>query len=487
MKKLIALFTLMATTAHALPPSGGSEREPLPRLLITTDNPINAQKKVDGRMKVYDSGSADAPCSYDGTIGIKWRGNSSLSFDQKKYTLETRDADGHDLDATLLGMPAESDWVLLAPYNDISMLRDVFAFDLWNQMGHWAPRTRLCEVEVNGEYMGIYALSERIKRSPNRVNIAKLKPADTTGRELTGGYIVRIDAFDQDDVTFTSKVKGLQTAQQFGGFPGFGGFGGLPAPGVCTWTVCYPKKKNLQPEQLAYIEDYIDHMEQSFQQENYTDPKQGYAQWIDVASFVDYFIHTELSLNADGFKRSTYFYKDKDQADGTRSKLVAGPVWDYNLAFGNCNFCSAADVEAWVYEGCETNPTPVFWKLLAADPAFMQAVRKRYGELRRTLLSQERIDRFFDSHAALLAEAKDRHFAKYANLFSKPQAAEPSPQGGAPFGFPPVFGSFATFNPVAMFAAYTVASYDEEIATVKKWFAQRLAFLDSHWLAVKND
>ena len=310
----------------------------LPRIVITTDSPINAQKKVDGRMKVYDSRATDAACSYDGCIGIKWRGNSSLSFDQKKYTLELRDDAGKDRDVSLLGMPKESDWVLLAPYNDISMLRDPFAFQLWRDMGHWAPRTSYCEVSVNGEYMGIYILSESIKRGPDRVNISKLKKSDTTGRELTGGYIVRVDAFDQDDATFTSAVKGIQTAfaapeggfgggfPAFGPFPGFNrdslpmfpmfpSFGGfnpdsLPANftppfggdgereevlpsfggvgggfGTVTWTVYYPKKKNLQPQQMDYIHRYIDQVEQSFQQGNYQ-------QWIDLPSFVDYFIHT---------------------------------------------------------------------------------------------------------------------------------------------------------------------------------------------------
>ncbi|MCR5197950.1 MAG: CotH kinase family protein [Prevotella sp.] len=519
----------------------------LPLVNITTSSAINAQKKVQGTMKVTNS---DATCCYDGSIGIKWRGNSSLSFDQKKYTLELRDDAGNDRDASLLGMPAESDWVLLAPYNDISMLRDPFAFQLWRDMGHWAPRTSYCEVSVNGEYMGIYILSESIKRGPDRVNISKLKKSDVSGRELTGGYIVRVDAFDQDDATFTSAVKGIQTAfaapeTGFGGgfpafgpfpgfnrdslpmfpmFPGFGGFnpdslpanftppfggdgGGFPgfgtfnpdslptnftppfggngeweetlpsfggvgggfspfggvgggfSPfggvgggfGTVTWTVYYPKKKNLQPQQMDYIHRYIDQVEQSFQQGNYQ-------QWIDLPSFVDYFIHTELSLNADGYKRSAYFYKDKDAADGTVSKLQAGPVWDYNLAFGNCNFCSANDPEAWVYEGCYTNPTPAFWKQLAEDADFMKAVKKRYAELRRSLLSQERINDYIDHVARQLGEAKERHFAKYSNLFGDGWA-----------------------NPAAMFAAYTVTSYEEEIATLKMWFATRLAFLDSQW------
>ena len=451
----------------------------LPIILIHTDTVVTAQAKVAGTMKVINrakglNSETDAPTDYDGRIGIKLRGNSSLSFAQKKYTLKTWDQEGNDLNVSLLGMPAESDWVLLAPYNDISLVRDVFAFNMWTEMGHWAPRTQMCEVKVNGEYQGVYIFCEKIKRGKNRVDIAKLKQDDVEGRELTGGYIVRVDAFDEGDATFPSKVKGIPEG---GGGGWFWGAPGGPNTTV-TWTVYHPKKAKLQPRQMAYIQDYIDRVEQSFQGPDWSDPDKGYARYVDVPSFVDYFIHTELSLNADGFKRSSYFYKDKDAADGTEARLVGGPVWDYNLAYGDCNFCNANDVNAWVYEGCTTNPTPAFWKKLTTDPAFMQAVRERYAQLRRTIISQESINAFFDSYAQLLDEAKDRHYAKYNDLFvDKSNQQEQAPGGGWPW-WP---GGGGNFNPTTFFAAYTVGSYAEEIQTVKAWFQKRLAFLDSHW------
>ena len=452
----------------------------LPIVIIHTDDAINAEAKVRGRMQVVchpegkRNSTTDKTFDYDGFIGIKLRGNSSLSFEQKKYTVETQDAEGKDLKTPLLGMPAESDWVLLAPYNDISLLRDVFAFNLWREMDHWAPRTRLCEVCVNDEYAGVYVVSEKIKRDKERVDIAKLKASDIEGRELTGGYILRIDAFDEGDATFPSKVKGLYDSGGPGGFGGFGGFGGwpgMPANTTVTWTVCHPKKSKLKPEQKAYIQQFVDSMELSFQGLDSSNPSASYEQWIDVPSFVDYFIHTELSLNADGFKRSAYFFKDKDQADGIVSKMQAGPVWDYNLAYGNCNFCNANNVEAWVCDGCGTNPTPEFWKILSTDQKFMKQVRKRYAQLRQSVISFSAIDAFFDSHVVLLNEAKDRHFQKYANLFSDGK----NQQGWL---FPGMGGNA---NPVAFFAAYQVKSYQDEIQTVKGWFRKRLAFLDREW------
>ena len=500
----------------------------LPHISITADTALNAQKKVPAHMKTDD---------YDGSIGIKLRGNSSLSFNQKKYTIELRNEQGDDIDAPLLGMPTHSDWVLLAPYNDVSMVRDPLAFQLWRDMGHWGPRTKMVEVTFNGDYRGIYILSEAIKRGPERVDISKLKKTDIAGRDVTGGYLLRIDTYNADDATFPSKVPGIGD--------------GIMTSQI-TWSCIYPKKSKLQPEQLQYIEAFVDTVEQTIQADYFADPQRGYARYIDVPSFVDYFIHTELSLNADGYKRSAYFYKEKLHADGTGGKLVAGPVWDYNLAYGNCNFCNANKIDAWCFEGGNTQPTPALWQRLLQDPNFRKAVKQRYQQLRKGALSNRAIFGYIDRHARLLAPHLAKHFEKYPELLvseeQKKQAAQqpafggfgqmpfggfPMPQfdsipqfdfsrfpmprfdsipqfpGGFPMmpggfqmpeggfqmpeggfqmpegGFQMPEGGFAGFggfggggDMIGWFAAYRVSSYDEEIATLKQWLADRLAFLD---------
>ncbi len=454
------------------------------QVVITTSEELNAQKKVTAHMKTKD---------YDGPIGIKLRGNSSLGFNQKRYTIELRDDQGKELDAELFGMPAHSDWVLLAPYNDVSAVRDPLAFQLWRDMGHWAPRTRMVEVTVDGDYRGIYILSEAIKRGKERVNIDKMKKSNTAGRDVTGGYLLRIDTFNDDDATFTSKVPGIGK--------------GIMSSEV-IWSCIYPKKKKLQPEQFAYIQNYIDTVEQVIQSEGFADPVKGYARYIDVPSFVDYFIHTELSLNADGYKRSAYFYKEKQNADGTGGKLVAGPVWDYNLAYGNCNFANANNLEAWCFEGASNNPTPALWQRLLQDPAFRKAVKVRYKALRKGVLSLKSLHDYIDGHTRLLAPYLNHHFEKYPELLvdstQKQQPTMPQFSGGFPpmeggfppmgggfppmdGGFPPMGGGFSGFNMVSMFAAYRVSSYDEEIKVLKQWLADRLAFLDRNIERFDND
>ena len=514
---------LAATMADVQAPSEDS----LPLITITTQTPLNAREKVGAMMKTV---------GYEGAIGIKLRGNSSLSFNQKKYTFETRNENGKDSVVSLLGLPAHSKWVLLAPYNDVSMMRDPLAFQLWRDMGHWGPRTVMCELMMDGEYRGIYILAEAIKRGEERVPISKLKKSDVSGRELTGGYMLRIDAYDENDVTFESKIPGI-------------GDGIMNSQ--ITWSIIYPKKDNLQPEQLAYIQNYVDTVEQVIQSDYFADPKKGYARYIDVPSFVDYFIHSELSLNADGYKRSAYFYKEKLHADGSGGKLCAGPVWDYNLAYGNCNFCNANNLEAWCFEGGNTNPTPAFWQRLLQDPAFRRAVKQRYFQLRKDVLSNQRLFQYIDNQAHLLAKSVDHHFETFPELLvseeRKQQLAEQQkqmeemqkqfeqmrsqgpqggfpqggfpmggfpqggfpqggfpmggfpqgdfpqggfpqggfPQGGFPMGGFPM-GDFQQggggfqFDAIGMFAAYRVSSYDEEIKILKQWLSDRLAFLDKN-------
>lgn len=489
MKQYLFLCIALAATVC----KASAQQKAVEQICITVDSMLNAQRKVKAHITMD---------GYDGPIGIKLRGNSSLGFNQKKYTIELRDEQGRDVEAPVLGMPAHSDWVLLAPYSDVSAVRDPLAFQLWRDMGHWGPRTRMVELTMNGEYRGIYILSEAIKRGKDRVDIAKLKKSDTKGRDVTGGYLLRIDSYNEDDATFTSKVPGI-------------GEGNMSSQVI--WSCIYPKKKNLQPEQFDYIRNYVDTVEQVIQSASFADPECGYARYIDVPSFVDYFIHTELSLNADGYKRSAYFYKEKQNADGTGGKLVAGPVWDYNLAYGNANFANADNPEAWNFEGASNNPTPAMWQRLLQDPAFRKAVKKRYKALRKDVLSNKTINAYIARHAKLLAPCIKRHFEKYPELlvteeekaqfkphsfgafpplgdFPMPDSIPPFPGGFLPLGdfpmpdsippfpggFSPMgeFGGFSAFNSVGMFAAYRVSSYDEEIETLKAWLANRLAFLD---------
>ena len=178
----------------------------LPLIIInTTETPeIYDEPRVPAHMGIVNNGAGqmnsifDPYNAYDGRIEIEIRGASSQMFPKKNYGFETQLEDGSNNNISLLGMPEENDWILHGPYADKSLLRNVLAYYMARRTGHYAPRTRLCELIVNDDYRGVYMLTERIKRDENRVDVAKLTPEDIEGDELTGGYILQIDRDNED-------------------------------------------------------------------------------------------------------------------------------------------------------------------------------------------------------------------------------------------------------------------------------------------------
>ncbi|GAI30264.1 unnamed protein product, partial [marine sediment metagenome] len=136
------------------------------------------------------------PPDFIGRAGLNIRGKSSTGFAKKQYHLETLDEYDGDKDVSILGFPAESDWVLQAPYSDKSLMRNFLAYKWSNDIGRYAVRTRFIELFLNtdgrgvsmSDYVGVYVLMEKIKQGENRVNITKLEPSDNAEPQITGGY-----------------------------------------------------------------------------------------------------------------------------------------------------------------------------------------------------------------------------------------------------------------------------------------------------------
>ncbi len=299
----------------------------LPLMVIDTQGQgIPDEPKIVAHMGLIDNGpgvinnASDAYNDYDGLIGIERRGSSSQSFPKLSYAVETRDDEGKDQDVSLLGMPEEEDWVLHGPYSDKSLIRNVLIFHMAAQTGRYASRTRFVELILNGDYRGVYVLMEKIKRDADRVDIAKLNPDEISGDDLTGGYIIKVD-----------KIEGTEVDGWFSPYP--------PVPGLdqrVRYQYHYPKPSDIVPEQQAYIQGVVAAFEDMMDSDQFADPVNGYARYIDVGSAVDFFLLNEVSRNVDGYRLSTFLYKDKDSVgDG---KLVFGPIWDFNLGFGNADY-----------------------------------------------------------------------------------------------------------------------------------------------------
>ena len=406
----------------------------LPLILLEVAGAIPDEPKASGRMKVIDNGpgavnrATDPATDYDGFIGIERRGSTSQDLAEKKpYAIELRDAFGAELDTSLLGMPREHDWILLAPYSDKTLVREAFIYSLGDRIMEYAPRVRFCEVLLNGQYQGVYVLAEKIKRDPGRVDIAKLNPTENTGDDLTGGYIIKIDK-----VTGGNVVDGWVSSQSTPTF----------------YQYHYPQTEDITPAQKEYIKGVFDRFEQVMTGSGFANPLTGYPSIIDVNTFVDYLIINELSRNVDGYRLSTYMYKDKDSND---PKLKMGPIWDYNITLGNADYCEGGSTTGFAYNfNLVCGPgIPFWWDRLLQDPAFKFRIGTRWQQLRTGVMSTAALMQRIDSLTALIQEPAVRNFDRYQ-----------------------ILGVYIWPN------SYVGGNYAAEISFLKSWLVSRLEFLD---------
>lgn len=378
----------------------------------------------------------DPANNYNNKISIEKRGSSSQMFPKKSYSFETQDILGNNNNVSLIDLPVENDWVLYAPYSDKSLMRNVLTYKLGKEMMVYAPRTQFCEVLLNDEYIGIYVLTEKIKRDNDRVDIAKLDADDLAGDSLTGGYIVKIDK-----ITGGSNIGWTSPYAPTNG----------PTEQI-NFLFHYPKDNDIQPAQAAYIENYITNFENALNGPNFEDPIIGYTPFIKDKSFIDFFILNELSKNVDGYRISSFLYKDKESKGG---KLKMGPLWDFNIAFGNSNYCDGELTTGWQKDfnnTCQSgNMVPFWWNRLLQDTTFANKLKCRWEDKRSGPLHLDSIYNTIDSFATYLNAAQQRNFITWNTL-----------------------GTYIWPN------NYVGNTYQEEINYLKSWISFRLNWMDNN-------
>jgi len=307
----------------------------LPEIEVNTSGAeINSEEKVLGTLSVVGDAT-----DYQGFCGLKFRGQSSLSYPKKSYTLEIWDESGEDADpdVEILGFPIDEDYVLYGPFHDKTGMKNYYTYTLARSLGRWAPKARFVGLTVNGVHHGLYVLTEKIKRDKHRVAVQK----DPKDGSTDHGYLWKADKADEDEAK-TDKGR----------------------------VFVYPKKPTEAQIQFLskLLEDFSDSIPIG------ADPMVGYPAFIDVQSFHDEWILQQLAGNPDAFHSSSYFSRD---AGG---KIVAGPIWDLNLGYGNAPG-SVDGITGWL------TPTKSWWIKLSADSTFVNGLIVRYHELRKTKLS----------------------------------------------------------------------------------------------------
>jgi len=363
----------------------------IPQIVINTNGAtIVDDPKIIAEISISEEGII----SYNGKIGIEIRGASSQMFPKKSYGLETRDSNNQDLDVSLLGLPEEEDWILYAPYTDKSLMRNMLTYDLSRDLGQYASRSVFVELTINNEYKGVYVFMEKLKRDALRIDINKLKPDENSGEAVTGGYILKIDKTAGNNAGGGGYNNQNSFVSQY--TPNYGS-----SQAKIHFLYEYPDAVDITSEQKTYISSYISNFEDALKGDNFQDPNSGYATYIDVPSFIDFFLINELSNNVDGYRISTYMHKDKNK------KLKMGPIWDFNLAFGNADYCSGGDSNVWAYKfnercGGDGWLVPFWWNRLMQDPAYVAQVKQRWAELRSNTFSEAAIMEKLDSYRGIL-------------------------------------------------------------------------------------
>ena len=358
----------------------------LPIVVIETDNHVTIpdEPKVLGTMKIiwHQDGSRNYLSdinnpdflNYDGRIGIERRGSSSQNLPKKPYGLETLLSDDvTNNNVSILGMPKENDWVLNSLAFDQTGMRDVISYELSENLGQYAPRRVYCEVVINDNYQGLYVFMEKIKADDGRVNIDK-----------DGGYITKADRADNGDPTAWT-------------MPCYGGWWG-----GTTFVHHYPKPEDITTAQHNYIKSVFFNLADQSHIYN-TSIEDGIPSIIDISSFVDFMLIGEFASNVDVYQLSTFFHKDNN------GKLRAGPVWDYNLAYGHDEFGNRSRYDVWQFDNND-NTGPKFWKDLFDTDEFRCYLAKRWFEVTEAgnVWDYNRICNRMDEIDALITEAVAR-------------------------------------------------------------------------------
>jgi hypothetical protein len=401
----------------------------LPIVIINTDGgyPVPDDPRILATMKIINRGEGQRNLvtdqnnslylDYNGRISIETRGSSSQELPKKQYGLTTLKADNiTNNNISLLGLPAENDWILNGLAFDAALMRDYLHYNLSRRIGNYASRTVYCELILNGSYNGLYVLQEKIKQGEKRVDVKKISATDIKLPEITGGYITKSDKTGGDPVAWKmSSPNGTNDV---------------------NFIHHMPKPDEARAEQTAYIKNEFMDLSSAASSKNIS-LVNGIPSIIDIPSFVDFMLLNEFASNPDAYQFSTFFHKDRN------GKLRAGPIWDMNLTFGN-------DLFLWGYDRSKTdvwqfangfNDGATFWKNLFNVPVFRCLLASRWTELTRAgqPLSQVAVEAFIDSTAVLIGEAAAREQARWG----------------------------------------TVGNFSEEIAKMKTWIGLRTAWLSS--------
>ena len=395
----------------------------LPLVVVNTDGMRMMQSKddkVNSTVHIISDGGTSLLSKKD--TECKGRGNASWNFPKKPMRLKFEKKQNALPDA-----PAKcKKWTLINNYGDKSLMRNKIAFHMSRGIGlSYTPYCQFVDLIFNGEYQGCYQLCDQVEVNPGRVEITEMTPDDIEGEALTGGYFIEIDAYANQEASWFESLRGIPV------------------------TIKSPDDDEITPEQSAYIKDYFNKFETAVFTYGFTSETTGYRKYLNLDSFLQYFIVGELDGNTDYFW-SIYMSKERGE-----EKFVVGPVWDVDLGFDNdYRTYPIANKTDFIYRSGGSVASDAVKRL--ADRILIADAKSR--ERLKYLWSDARVNRHFnptyycklvDRYAEQLAQSQELNFKRWN-----------------------ILGENVHMNPAVS------GSYEGEVQRVKDYLNERFAQLD---------
>ena len=368
--KLVGAFAL-AFVAFGASAQSYPQKSNLPTLYIDTENHQSITSKETYLKATLRYVDANGETYYD-ALGIRGRGNSTWGLAKKPYRIK------FDKKQEFLGpdhAKAKS-WTLLANYADKSLMRNALAACLGKFAGQpFTAAAQFVDLVLNGTYVGNYQISDQVEVRKKRVDIVEQEDPMTDDSNITGGYLLEVDGFADGEPCWFRTSRGVKI------------------------TVKSPDDEIIDQRQVNYIRNYIQNFENALFSADFTNPTTGYRQYVDEETLVSWYVASEMTANPDAFW-STYIYKNQDDP-----KIYWGPLWDYDIAFNNCQRQGDMTKRMVLKDGFGADLTGVWVRRMWEDPWFVNAVNDKWKSMVADGL-QDHLLKFIDAKEAELKSSQ---------------------------------------------------------------------------------
>lgn len=377
------LTTFLLLVAVAVFGYGQSEKyvqkTNIPTIYIETDGsePVTSKTEYIKATMIYVSGTDTVRYN---SMKIRGRGNSTWGLAKKPYRIKFNES------TKFLGKgyAKNKSWTLLANHGDKSFLRNAVTSKMGEFLGlPFNPAAHFVDLVLNGVYLGNYQVSDQVNVDNKRVEVFEQDYVASDTSNITGGYLLEIDGFATSEPVYFTTGRNLLV------------------------TVKSPDEDYINEAQKNYIRNHLNEFEDRLFSSSFSDSLTGYRSMVDSATIIPWYIATELSANVDGFW-STYIYKEKDDP-----KIYFGPLWDYDIAYNNCNRSGDVTNASMVDKGFGDGLTKVWVKQLIRDPWFNIAVNNAW-KMKTSEGLESCLHHYIDSMANLINESQKLNYARYS-------------------------------------------------------------------------